>query len=141
MGSADCPTVTVTDDVPDPVALRQVSDDPNCFTFQELFPGGFTPRVESKALDASLAGGLRGSTAAGLDWDLSGSIGMHETDRFTHNTVNASLGLTSPVGFDIGANRQRDVNVNFDVSYPVTQRVNVAAGAEWRDEHFSTREG
>ena len=141
MGSADCPTVTVTDDVPDPVALRQVSDDPNCFTFQELFPGGFTPRVESNALDASLAGGLRGSTAAGLAWDLSGSIGMHETDRFTHNTVNASLGLTSPVGFDIGANRQRDVNVNFDVSYPVTPRVNVAAGAEWRDEHFSTREG
>ncbi|MYH32137.1 MAG: TonB-dependent receptor plug domain-containing protein, partial [Acidobacteria bacterium] len=38
MGSANCPTVAVTDHVPDPVALRQVADDPNCFTFQELFP-------------------------------------------------------------------------------------------------------
>ncbi|MYH27684.1 MAG: TonB-dependent receptor plug domain-containing protein, partial [Acidobacteria bacterium] len=38
MGSADCPTVAVTGHVPDPVALRQVADDPNCFTFQELFP-------------------------------------------------------------------------------------------------------
>ena len=29
---------------PDPVALAQAADGPSCFTFQELFPGGFTPR-------------------------------------------------------------------------------------------------
>ena len=29
MGSADCPTVTVTDNVPDQAALRRVIDDPN----------------------------------------------------------------------------------------------------------------
>ena len=46
--------------------------------------------------DASFTGGVRGSTAAGLRWDLSGAIGMQEIDRFIHNTVNASLGLTSP---------------------------------------------
>ena len=43
-GSADCPTVAVTGDVPDPAALRAVFGDPNCFSFQERFPGGFTPR-------------------------------------------------------------------------------------------------
>ena len=42
-GSAGCPTVAVTDRVPDPVALQRVFDDPNCFSFQEVFPGGFTP--------------------------------------------------------------------------------------------------
>ena len=51
------------------------------------------------------------------------------------------LGPTSPNAFDVGTNRQRDVDVNFDVSYAVTDRVNVAAGAEWRDEQFGLRAG
>ena len=141
MGSANCPTVTGTGNVPDPVALRQVSDDPNCFTFQELFPGGFTPQTGGAATDASLVGGLRGSTAGGFNWDLSGSLGVHRTDFFIRDTINASLGPTSPNAFDVGTNRQRDVDVNFDVSYAVTDRVNVAAGAEWRDEQFGLRAG
>ena len=141
MGSAHCPTVTVTDHVPDPVALRQVSDDPNCFTFQELFPGGFIPQTGGTAVDASLVGGVRGFTAGGFNWDLSGSLGMHRTDHFVRNTINASLGLTSPGAFDVGRNRQRDVNVNLDVSHAVTERVNLAAGAEWRDEQYALRAG
>ena len=141
MGSADCPTVAVTDNVPDSVALRQVSDDPNCFTFQELFPGGFTPQTGGTASDASLVGGVRGFTAGGFNWDLSASLGMHRTDFFIRDTINASLGPGSPNAFDVGRNSQRDVNVNFDVSYAVTERVNVAAGAEWRDEQFGLRAG
>ena len=141
MGSANCPTVTVTDNVPDPVALRQVFDDPNCFTFREVFPGGFTPERRTTAADAALVGGLRGSTARGFDWDLSGALGLHRTDFFTRNTINASLGPTSPNAFYVGANRQRDVNVNFDASYAVGDRVHVAAGAEWRDEQYGVRAG
>ena len=141
MGSADCPTVAVVQNVPDPIALDQVRDDPNCFTFQELFPGGFIPQTGGTATDASLVGGLRGFTAGGFHWDLSASLGMHRVDSFVHDTINASLGLSSPNAFDVGRNRQRDVNVNFDVSYAVTDRVNVAAGAEWRDEQFGLRAG
>ena len=141
MGSADCPTVAVTDLVPDAVALQQVADDPNCFTFQELYPGGFTPQTGGTATDASLVGGVRGFTAGGFNWDLSGSLGVHHTDFFIRNTINASLGLTSPNAFDVGRNSQRDVNLNFDVSHAVTDRVNLAAGAEWRDEQFGLRAG
>ena len=141
MGSAGCPTVAVIDSVPDQAALRRVIDEPNCFTFQELFPGGFTPLWIGTAADASLVGGLRGSTAGGFDWDVSGSLGVHRADFFSRNTINASLGPTSPNAFDIGSNRQRDVNVNFDVSYAVSDRVNVAAGAEWRDEQYGLRAG
>ena len=141
MGSADCPTVAVTGHVPDPVALQRVSDDPNCFTFQELFPGGFTPQTGGTATDASLVGGVRGLTAGGFDWDLSGSLGLHRTDHFVRNTINASLGPMSPSAFDVGRNRQRDVNVNIDGSYAVTDRVNLAAGAEWREEQFGLRAG
>lgn len=41
-GSAHCPVVTVSNGVPDPEALARVLADPDCFTFQEMFPGGFT---------------------------------------------------------------------------------------------------
>ncbi len=141
MGSADCPTVAVTDHVPDPAALQQVFDDPNCFSFQETFPGGFTPQMGGTAADASLAGGVRGSTAGGLGWDLSGSVGLHGSDLFIRDTVNGSLGPASPTAFDVGANRQRELNLHFDSSYAVTDRIHVAAGAEWRDEQFRTVEG
>ena len=51
--------------------------------------------------------------------------------------------LASPNAFDIGRNRQRDVDVNFDVSHAVAERVYLAAGAEWCDlgrdvEHLLT---
>ena len=140
-GSADCPTVAVTNDAPDPVALQEVFDDPNCFSFQELFPGGFTPQMGGTATDASLVAGVRGSTAGGFDWDLSGSVGAHRTDLFIRDTVNASLGPASPTAFDIGANRQRDVTLHFDTSYSVSDRIHLAAGAEWRDEQFAILQG
>ena len=141
MGSANCPMVAVTGNVPDPVALQQVFDDPNCFSFQEIFPGGFTPQMGGTAADASLAGGVRGSTAGGFNWDLSGSVGMHGSELFIHDTVNGSLGPASPTRFDVGTNRQREINLHFDTSYAVTDRIHVAAGAEWRDEQFRTVEG
>ena len=140
-GSANCPTVAVTDHVPDPVALQQVFDDPNCFSFQEQFPGGFTPQMGGTARDASLVGGVRGFTSAGFNWDVSGSIGMHESELFINETVNASLGPASPTSFDVGANRQREINLHFDVTYAVTDRINIAAGTEWRDEQFRTMQG
>ena len=140
-GSANCPTVAVTDLVPDAVALQQVVDDPHCFTFQQLFPGGFTPQTGGTATEASLVGGVRGTTAGGFNWDLSGSVGRHRADFFIDDTINASLGLASPNSFDVGRTRQRDVNVNFDVSHALTDRVHIAAGAEWRDEQYGVDAG
>ena len=140
-GSAGCPTVTITGNVADPAALRQVFDDPNCFSFRELFSGGFTPNFGGEARDMSLVGGVRGFTGGGLVWDVSGTIGAHEADLFITDTVNASLGPDSPTAFDLGGNRQQEVGVNFDVSWAATEMVNIAAGAEWRDEQYQTVEG
>ena len=86
-GAANCPTVAVTDNVPDPVAVQQVFDDSNCFSFQEMFPGGFTPQMGGTANDGSLVGGVRGFTAGGFNWDVSGSIGMHQSELFIYDTV------------------------------------------------------
>ena len=61
-GSAGCPVVEIVDHVPDPVAMARVLGDPNCFTFQKMFPGGFTPQFGGDAQDASVVAGLRGDT-------------------------------------------------------------------------------
>ena len=141
MGSANCPTVTITGNVADPVALQQVFDDPNCFSFRERFPGGFTPSFGGEAQDMSLVGGVRGFTVDGFNWDISGSLGAHQTDLFIRDTVNASLGPDTPTAFDLGSNRQRDVGLNADLSYAATDTINIAAGAEWRNEQYETVAG
>ena len=140
-GAGNCPTVPIADNVPDPAALSQVAADPNCFTFRELAPGGFTPQFGGEVSDASVVGGLRGMLDNGVIWDASASYGMHESDFFFLNTVNASLGLDTPREFDPGLYRQEDVNLNFDVSHAVGEIVNIAAGAEWRDERFTIGAG
>ena len=140
-GSANCPTVAVTDHRPDPAALQAVFDDPDCFSFQELLPGGFTPQFGGDSADASVVAGVRGLAANGFVWDASASVGAHEVDLFITDTVNASLGPETPLDFRPGRNRQREVNLNFDVSHPVSGRVNVAAGGEWRQERFTTVQG
>ena len=136
-GSAHCPTVTISNHVPDPAALAQVFADPNCFSFQERFPGGFTPRFGGEATDASVVAGLRGFTSSGIVWDASLSVGSNEADFFINNTVNASFGPDTPTSFDPGLYRQQEIGINFDVSYAVNYMLNLAGGAEWRDEQFT----
>ena len=140
-GSANCPTVAITDNVADPVALQQVFDDPNCFSFRERFPGGFTPNFGGEAQDMSFVGGIRGFATDRFTWDMSGSLGAHETDLFITNTVNASLGPDTPTSFKLGSNRQREVALHADVSYAATDMINIAAGAEWRNEQYETSAG
>ena len=140
-GAGNCPTVPITDNVPDAGALAAVAADPNCFTLYDRFPGGFTPSFGGEAQDMSLVGGVRGFTSAGFNWDASVSVGAHETDLFIRDTVNASLGYDTPTAFELGSNRQREIGLNFDASYAATDMVNVAAGAEWRDEQYRTTAG
>ncbi len=80
MGSAHCPTVAITGSVPDAEALGRVFADEHCFSFQERFPGGFTPSFGGDAKDMSVVGGLRRFTASGVTWDASVSVGAHQAD-------------------------------------------------------------
>ncbi|MXY25857.1 MAG: TonB-dependent receptor [Acidobacteria bacterium] len=136
-GSAGCPVVPVVAARPDQAALTQVLADPNCFSFQERFPGGFTPQFGGDVLDASLVAGMRGQFGGGILWDASASAGVSEADFFIYDTVNASLGPATPTTFDPGLYRQEEIGLNVDLSYPVSDRVHLAGGAEWRDERFT----
>ena len=140
-GEGEVPVVSITDNVPDPEALQQVFDDPNLFTFQELFPGGFTPRFGADTQDFSGVIGLKGSVAEDLGWDLSASYGQHTSDFFIKNTVNASLGPDTPTEFDPGDYIQADTNINLDLTYPLHEFVFLAAGGEYRTETFEIVQG
>ena len=143
IGSANCPTVTITDGTPDPVAFGEVTSNPNCFTFhqpfagaEEGFPGGFTPQFGGDVRDASLVAGVRGTMATGLRWDLSGNIGQNQVDTFIFDTVNASLGPDSPTSFKPNLLQQTETGFNADLSYAASDMINIAGGGEWRNEQY-----
>ena len=140
-GAGNCRTIPISDNAPDAAALAAVEADPNCFTLHSRFPGGFTPQFGGDLIDYSVVGGLRGLSSTGFTWDASVNIGTSEVDQFIFDTVNASLGSDTPTSFKPGSYRQHDVNLNADVSYPVSTMVNVAAGAEWRNEEFTIGAG
>ncbi|MYB36925.1 MAG: TonB-dependent receptor [Gammaproteobacteria bacterium] len=135
-GSANCPVVTVTAGRPEPTALARVLADPNCFSFQELFPGGFQPLFGGKRTDASVLAGVRGETVAGTIWDLSLSAGANEADFLLVDSVNASLGPATPTSFEPGSYRQRETNANFDLTRSIGRHMHLAGGLEWRNEGF-----
>ena len=163
-GSAMCPEVRVTGDgvvinsSENMAAFNQVMSDPNCFTFRKLFPGGFTPQFGSYVTDASAVAGFKG-TSGDLVWDASAAWGKSNMDFYMYNTVNASLGPNQPCAgsdrtlsfvvpdqpctpwFHPGIYDQQEVNLNVDLSYALNERVNVAGGAEWRNERFEIFQG
>ena len=140
-GAGGCPIIPIVDNVPDAAALSAVEADPNCFTLHSRFPGGFTPQFGGDLIDYSLVGGLRGFASSGLTWDASVSTGTSEINQFIFDTVNASLGYDTPTSFRPGIYRQDETNLNFDVSYPLNDRVHLASGAEWRREKFTIGAG
>ena len=150
----DVPVVPIVCHVPDAAALQRVFDDPDWFTFQELFPGGFTPRFGAFMDDRAFLAGIKGSQGL-LTWDLSASYGRNEADYFIFNTVNASLGPNQPwpngptvdpshedaPRFDPGTYIQTDTNINFDITYPFSEQFFFAAGLEYRTENFEIVKG
>ena len=130
----------------DPAKMQEVIKDPNLFSYQEMFPGGFTPRFGAFMWDSSVVVGVKGTAlkdtlGKDLTWDLSGSFGRNHADFFIFNTVNASLGPDTPTYFDPGDYIQTDYNLNFDVTYPLSDMVFLASGLEYRDEGFEIIEG
>ena len=144
-----CPTVDIENDVPNAVALAAVDADPNCWAFNLLAPGGFTPQFGGKVIDGSVTGGTRGELDNGLMYDFSASYGRNDVEYFIANTLNPQLAhqqLLMPRTFTPGSYVQSERNVNADFSYPVdfgnfASPLNVAFGAEYRVEQFEIKPG
>ena len=146
LSGGEYPNIPITNHKPDAEELAKVFADPNLFTFQEMFPGGFTPRFGANTVDSSVLVGVKGSALesllpSGLGWDLSGYFGRHHADFFIFNTVNASLGPDTPTEFDPGDYIQTDYNLNFDLTHQLSEMLFFASGLEYRNEGFEVVEG
>ncbi|RVU40941.1 TonB-dependent receptor [Rheinheimera riviphila] len=113
----------------------------HCFTFFSMLPGGFTPKFGGIVTDAALAGGVKGEMDNGWNYDLSSTYGRSEVEFYIKNTINASLGPSTPRDFNAGKYVQQEQAVNFDMNklievealpYPLA----VAGGLEYRIDTF-----
>ncbi|WP_448566788.1 TonB-dependent receptor plug domain-containing protein [Thalassotalea ganghwensis] len=153
----ECPTVTLSSDNILTQADYALIADPNtavgqnCFMFNEIFPGGYTPIFSSDIDDQSLTAGVRGEIKSGFlsgsMFDLSASVGRNKSSYQLVNTVNPSTGPEQPVGhkFDAGSYIQLEKTFNADIVREVEvgleMPLNVAGGFEFREESFEIISG
>ena len=113
---------------------------------EDVLVAGFTPYFDGDHADYSVVAGLKGTFAAGTTYDLSFGYGQDELDFFLNNTVNPSIGLgagrrPAQMDFDVGALKQQETNLNADFTRRLTDRAQLAYGAEWRNETFTVIAG
>ncbi len=109
-----------------------------------FLPAGFTPFLDGAQTDISLVGGVKGEFGNGMLYDFSVGYGKSSLDYFLNNTLNGQL---APVNgqpqrdFDVGGYDQKEINLNADFSYSLSDNINLAFGGEWREETFSVTKG
>ncbi|MGQ4276590.1 TonB-dependent receptor plug domain-containing protein [Pseudidiomarina sp. E22-M8] len=147
----DCPQVRIGDNVLESPNYQLIADNStavgaNCFAFNEMNPGGFTPRFGGIVTDAAFVAGTRGYWPDDWAYDVSIGVGYSRIEYLISNTVNPSLGPDTPTSFEPGAASQLEKNFNFDVSKPIDldgfyDPINFAAGIEYRRETFKQEIG
>ncbi|WP_324677084.1 TonB-dependent receptor [Hymenobacter sp. GOD-10R] len=121
----------------DAYAWTRFADSPR--NVPSIYPNGFDPIITSDIWDATGVAGIR-ANLGGWDVDLSNDFGSNRFHYGVRNTLNTSLGTSSPTTFDAGGFQlqQNVVNLGLTRNYKtVLQGLNVAAGAEWRKEWYS----
>jgi len=145
--SGNCPTdIQVGANVlENPRYINEVQNNPDCFAFNEILPGGFTPRFGGTVLDTSLVFGTKGEFGDDILYDVSFSHGRNEVDFKISNTINPSLGADTPREFSPGKYIQSENMFNLDFSKGVDigleDEMNVAAGIEFRNESYEAIAG
>jgi iron complex outermembrane receptor protein len=109
-----------------------------------VYPNGFLPKIEGQTYDGS---GALGYTFKGFGWDWDASVvyGLNRLEYGVIDTINVSLGPTSPHTFNAGALQYQQVvgNLGANRSLHVANfdEVNLAFGVEARWENFKEEAG
>lgn len=116
----------------------------NANNITTIYPDGFLPLINTKTTDLAVTAGLRGDMS-GWRWDASLQHGRNKTDFLITNTLNRSLGPTSPTRFDSGGLRYDQTLANIDVTRDLAlgfaSKTSLSLGAEYRRERFDIRPG
>ncbi|MCD9027019.1 TonB-dependent receptor [Luteimonas sp. BDR2-5] len=109
----------------------------------EVYPEGFRPVSIGENLDVAGVAGVRGQWG---DWDYDASLN-HGRNEFTYrlrDSINASLGPSSPTRFKTGDYAFSQTLANFDLSRGFEAGANFhtfATGVEFRVEDYETGAG
>ncbi|MGZ4000682.1 MAG: TonB-dependent receptor, partial [Mucilaginibacter sp.] len=102
----------------------------------------FNPIIQTHNTDASIALGFKGTTASGIDWDISNTVGNNTFHFYGDKTFNASLGATQTHFYDGGPQfLQNSTDLDLSKHYDVLAGLNVGAGAEYRYERYMINAG
>lgn len=147
----ECPTVNITSgNVLEQTDYGLIADantavGQNCFAFNEMLPGGFTPNFGGNIVDTSLTIGTRGEIDDTLSYDISGSVGRNASSYVIFDTLNASLGPDSPRDFHPGEHIQLEKFFNLDLVKEIEVGFDapliVAGGYEYHQESFQVIAG
>ncbi|MGH7651520.1 MAG: TonB-dependent receptor, partial [Gemmatimonadaceae bacterium] len=120
---------------------RRPRDDNNV---RQIYPNGFLPEEQPRIFDGSGFVGAKGS-AAGWQYDLSTGYGRNAFDMYVANSVNVSLGPTSPRNFYAGqmafGQWTNTLDLFRDLSVGLPTPLHTAAGAEFRVDQYKIATG
>ena len=109
-----------------------------------LYPQGFLPLENSANADLGVVAGLRGELQD-WRWDLSVNHGRNDFSLDIDNSVNLSLGASSPTAFHAGALSNQETLLNVDVAREIevglATPLTLALGAEARRERYEIAPG
>ena len=110
-----------------------------------IYPNGFLPQIRNRAKDQTLVFGLRGKVFDNTRYDLSYNHGHSFISFGVENTLNRSLGPTSPTQFYAGDLDLTQAVWNLDLSTEFAPAsfapISVAYGLEYRTETFAQGAG
>jgi len=132
--------VNIVNNIPDQAALDILQAN-NCWAFNMMFPGGFTPRFGGDVIDTAITVGTKGFFKNGIGYDFSGSVGRSESAFGIFNTINASMGSKSPNEFNPGTYIELDISANADFIQEVqiegwAYPLQLAYGYEYKNDSF-----
>ena len=105
-----------------------------------LYPHGFLPRIEPRITDFSATVGMKGVLESDGHWNLAYTGGMNDFHFYVNESLNRSLGASSPTSFDSGSTALSEHILNADVSRNFGPHT-LAAGYEYRTTRYRIRPG
>ncbi len=111
------------------------------FCWCDTLTGGFTPYLQGDITDFANVLGIKGEFSNGMLYDFSASYGNSDIDYTLFNELAPSWGPESPRVFKTTPLEEEDINFNADFSIPIGTSVNLAFGAEWREETHKLKVG
>jgi iron complex outermembrane receptor protein len=160
------PLLNAPDGLPDPATPGQIADienhplfsgDLNDYLTQDgssptgyvlrnpiytNFPGGYNPDFGADLTDMAFVLGLRGDLTDTLTWDITGRYAEDEVEYTLSESINPSLGGTSPLSFTPGVLTQEESGINLDLVKTFTNSpLNIAFGGEFRNETYTIDAG